>query len=112
MTLPYINATLTQIRPDDASDGGDYDVVTAPQAPRWSGSAPAYVTDAFQEIEGSQRIDLLTKTRIEVPYYVGAQIQQNDHLTYTFEDGQHERIADNIIRSQFVGRVQVIFRDS
>jgi PPE-repeat protein len=112
VTIPFINATLTKIAADDASAGGDYEVVIAAPAARWTGSVAVYVTDTYQEVEGATRIDLLTKTRMEIPYYVGRLIQQNDHLTYTFEGAAQERIADNIIRSELVGRVQIIFRDA
>jgi hypothetical protein len=109
--IPYINASLKEVRPQDVG-GDDYDTLVTASAVRWSGAVGIYVTDQFIEVAGAERIDLLTKTRVEIPYDVGRYVQQGDVLTYTFEGTTHVRTVANVIRSQYVGRVQVIFQDA
>lgn len=106
MTLIWTNATLTKVTAPGTTD--DYDVAGGAGADRWTGSVGVTVRrDPIVETQSGEALNVVRSTRIEIPYDVGRLIQQNDALTYSYEDTTWTRRVDDILRVEKVGRVRV-----
>lgn len=110
MTIPYKNGTLMIVRPHGTSD--DFDGPGVNASPRWTGSLGVYVAEELLESATPGRVDLIVKTRVEIPYAVGRLVQNGDELVFTDEEGDAQtRNAASIIHARLVGRVRVILED-
>lgn len=113
MTIPLANAVLTAINQGGTAD--DYDTPATGGAARWTGSVDIYVAEQILQAESPpsagdlapRDVDEVLTARLEIPAWVGAQIQRGDSLTFTYESATKVRTVRNIIRAPFVGRVRV-----
>lgn len=106
--LPATNATLTAIRPVEASEDGDYDDASEDA---WTGELGIWVSEEEAESADGETVDELIQTRLEIPYAVGKQVTRGDVLAYTFDGTAFERRASTIMRASLVGRVKVLVTD-
>ncbi len=105
MMLPWTNGTLTKIT--SVGTSGDFDVPSAPGTDRWTGSVGVTIRERSVETLSPGSVDLVKRTRMELPYEVGRLVVQGDTLTYSYEGVTHARPVDDVLRAELVGRVRV-----
>lgn len=66
------------------------------------------MSESTDEVQTPGRVDEVVRTRLEIPYAVGSKVRRGDVLVYVYEDAQRERVAEDIVRSEIVGRVRVL----
>lgn len=108
MTLPAVNAQLTQVAGTGFAEdlGGDEGADTV----RWSGNIGVYVTEKVEQIPIGQRLDLIKVTRLTVPSDVGALAQNGDTVTYAESTGTRVRKVRNIENHSLIGTFRLFLQ--
>lgn len=108
--VPPVNAIVTMIRGAGFTD--DYDGTATPGTVKWSGSAPAYVTEKVLVETGRGTVDQLVVTRAVIPDNLGATIATGDQITLVKAGETFTRTVQNIEERSDYGFLRCHFEDA
>lgn len=107
--LPPINAALTEVRSPDSTDDYTGEVISEGEV-RWSGDAPAYMTEKVIVETAQGNVDQLIVTRIVIPSTI--EVRNGDLLTYAKNGESATRTVRNIEERSDYGFTRIYFHDA